>query len=266
MKKLLLNLTFILLAGTIFGQVDSSAVNLSPKVDSSNIDYENDNDDSDDDKEFSIKLGFGKKNVKTRFILFDFGINSFHNEGNPNLPASLKTFELRHARSSEVNVHVYRQRIKIGNGVFNIEHGLSFDFNHYSFQNKVTYRTDSIESFYIDPTANIEKSRLFISRMTLPLMLHFETNPVKLSRSFHFGIGGYASVRLGSNLLLRGSSRYKERISDNFGLNDFTFGLRAEAGFGPVNLYATYSLNNLFKTGQGPNLTPFSVGFSVIPF
>jgi hypothetical protein len=102
--------------------------------------------------------------------------------------------------------------------------------------------------------------------MSLPLMLHFETNPQKLSRSFHFGIGGYAAVRLGSNLLMRGSNKYKEKIGDNFGLNDFLVGLRAEMGFGPVNLYAAYSLMNMFKNGQGPNLTPFSVGFTVIPF
>ena len=265
MKKLILFLTFIQLAVTLFGQVtpaDSITVNISPKQDSL-IDKE---DDNDDDKEFNFNLSLGKKKVKTRFLLMDVGINSYHSEGNPNLPASLKTFELRHSRSSELNLHVYRQRIKIGSGIFNIEHGLSFDFNHYSFQNKVKFRSDSLEQFYIDPTANIEKSRLFISRMTLPLMLHFETNPNKLSKSFHFGVGAYASVRLGSNLLMRGSGRYKEKISDNFGLNDFTFGLRAEMGFGPINLYATYSLSEMFKPGQGPNLTPFSVGFSVIPF
>jgi hypothetical protein len=257
MKKLILALCFIPLGGTLFGQADSIKINIDPSTDSTEVKVE---------KEFNINLSLGKKNVKTRFILLDLGVNAYHNEGNPNLPLSLKTFELRPARSVEVNLHVYRQRFKIGKGYFNIEHGLSFDFNHYSFQNKVTYRTDSLEQFYIDPTANIEKSRLFVSKMSLPIMLHFETNPKKLSKSFHFGIGGYAAVRLGSNLLMRGSNKYKEKISDNFGLNDFLAGLRAEMGFGPVNLYATYSLMNMFKNGQGPNLTPFSVGFTVIPF
>jgi len=256
MKKLILLLCFIPLGGTLFGQVtDSTKVNISPSIDS-----------TDDDNNFNIKLSLGKRNVKTRFLLLDLGVNSYHNEGNPNLPASLKTFELRHSRSIEVNLHVYRQRIKIGNGVFNIEHGLSFDFNNYSFQNKVSYRTDSLEGFYIAPTANIEKSRLFVSKMSLPVMLHFETNPKRLSKSFHIAVGGYAAVRLGANLRMKGSNRYKEKVADNFGLNDFLVGLRAELGYGPINLYATYSLMNMFKDGQVPNLAPFSVGFSVIPF
>jgi hypothetical protein len=260
MKKLILLLCFIPLGGTLFGQVtDSTKININLTIDST--------DEEDDDKDFNINyLSLGKKNVKTRFLLLDLGVNSYHNEGNPNLPASLKTFELRHSRSIEVNLHVYRQRIKIGNGAFNIEHGLSFDFNHYSFQNKVDYRIDSLESFYIDPAANIEKSRLFVSKMSLPLMLHFETNPKKLSKSFHFAAGAYAAVRLGANLRMKGSNRYKEKVADNFGLNDFLVGLRAEMGYGPVNLYATYSLMSMFKDGQGPNLTPFSVGFTVIPF
>jgi len=226
-----------------------------------------DSSKTDDNKSFNINLSLGKKKVKTRFILLDIGINSYHNEGNVNIPASLETFELRHARSVEVNLHIYRQRIKIGKGLFNIEHGLSFDFNNYGFQNKVDYRVDSISSFYINTGSDIIKSRLFSSRMTLPLMLHFETFPRKISRSFHIGVGAYASVRLGSNLKIKdANSRKAITIKDDFSLNDFTFGLRSELGFGPVNLYMTYSLSDLFKTGQGPSLTPFSVGFTVIPF
>lgn len=223
--------------------------------------------DTSKDKSFNINLSLGKKRVKTRFLLLDVGINSYHNEGKVNIPLALETFELRHARSLEVNLHIYRQRIKVGNGIFNIEHGMSFDFNNYAFQNKVDYRMDSSSEFYINTASDIEKSRLFSSRMTLPLLLHFETYPKKLKKSFHFGIGGYASIRLGSNLRIKeAGNRKASTFKNDFGLNDFTFGMRTEMGFGPVNLYMTYSFTDLFKTGQGPSLTPFSVGFVVIPF
>lgn len=223
--------------------------------------------DSTEDKEINISLSLGKKNVKTRFFLFEMGINSYHNEGNANIPASLELYELRHARSLEVNLHVYRQRIKIGKGHFNIEHGLSFDLNHYAFQNPVSYRTDPVEELFIDNNSDIQRSRLYMSHLNLPIMLHFETNPKKLKKSFHFGVGAYVGVRLGSNLKTRTSDRDKNKIVDNFSLNDFNYGLRAELGYGPINLYAKYAFLDLFKEGQGmPSLTPFSVGFTIIPF
>jgi hypothetical protein len=222
--------------------------------------------DTSESKSIVIDLSLGKKRVKTRFFLFEMGINSYHNEGNANIPTSLEMYELRHARSLEVNLHVYRQRIKIGKGYFNIEHGLSFDLNHYAFQNAVNFRTDPVEELYIDNNSDIQRSRLYMSHLNLPLMLHFETNPKKLSKSFHIGVGAYAGVRLGSNLKTRTSTRDKNKIVDNFGLNDFNYGLRAELGYGPVNLYAKYAMLDLFKNGRGPSLTPFSVGFTIIPF
>lgn len=222
--------------------------------------------DKKEDKEFNINLSLGKKRVKTRFFLMDLGINSYHNEGQPNLPSSLETFQLNHGRSVAVNLHVYRQRIRVGNGVFNVEHGLSFDLNHYAFQNKVVFNDGAIPTFAIDGSSDIRRSRLYISRLTIPLMLHFETFPRKLRRSLHVGVGGYASLRLASNLKTKLTGRDKERVADDFGLNDFMFGARVELGFGPVNLYAKYAFTDLFKTGQGPSLTPFSIGFMVIPF
>jgi len=222
--------------------------------------------DKKTDKEFNINLSLGKKRVKTRFFLMDLGINSYHNEGQPNLPSSLETFQLNHGRSVAVNLHIYRQRIGIGNRIFNIEHGLSFDLNHYAFQNKVVFNDGAIPAFIIDGSSEIRRSRLYISRLTMPLMLHFETFPRKMSRSLHVGVGGYASLRLASNLRTKLTGRDKERVADDFRLNDFMFGARVELGFGPVNLYAKYAFTDLFKTGEGPSLTPFSIGFMVVPF
>lgn len=257
MKKLFTIALLAFFSGLAFAQEQPTDSIPNTTTDSSNT----------KDKSFNINLSLGKKNVKTRFFLFDIGINSYHHEGEVNIPASLETYELRHARSLEVNLHIYRQRIKIGKGFFNVEHGLYFAFNNYSFQNKVDYRIDSAAAFYINSGSNIEKSRLFNSRMVLPIMLHFETNPKKLKKSFHFGAGAYVDVRLGANLRTK-ESGYKRAttIKNDFSLNDFTAGMRAEMGYGPINLYMTYSFVDLFKKNQGPSLTPFSVGFSVIPF
>lgn len=262
MKNLFLLLLFSLIALVGNAQDDETNTNLDKEVKTDTLP----NQEEDADVKFSISLEGKNKMVKTRFVLLDLGINSYHNQGQLNIPASLETFQLRHGSSIEVNFHIYRQRIGIGKRYFNIEHGLSFDFNHYAFQNPVEYQADPVNEFYFDANSPIQRSRLFVSRMMIPLMLHFETNPQKLSRSFHFGVGGYGSVRLGTNLRTKVSRKDKNKVADDFGLNDFAFGARAEMGFGPVNLYIKYAFTDLFKIGQGPNITPFSIGFTVIPF
>lgn len=211
-------------------------------------------------------LVLGKRRVKTRFLLFEMGINSYHNQGQLNIPADLETYELRHGRSLEINLHFYRQRIRIGKGYFNIEHGLSLDFNNYAFQNDVNYQTDPTKMLFIDNSVDMERSRLYVSHLVLPIMFRFETNPQRLGRSFHFGIGAYGSIRVGSNLRTKQPGQTRDITVDDFGLNDFNAGLRGEIGYGPINLYVKYGLTDLFKEGQGPDLTPFSIGLILLPF
>jgi hypothetical protein len=211
-------------------------------------------------------LSLGKKQVKTRFLLFEIGINAYHNNGQLNIPASLSTYELRYGRSLEVNLHFYRQRIKIGKGHVGIEHGLSLDFNHYAFQNDVNYRTDPTEELFVDNGVDFNRSRLRLTHLVLPVLLRIETNPKRLRRSFHLGVGAYGSLRVGSNLRTRTSEGIKNVERDNFGLNDFNAGLRFELGYGPINLYVKHAFLGLFKENQGPELTPFSMGLILLPF
>lgn len=215
---------------------------------------------------FKNPLVLGRRRVKTRFLLFEMGINSYHNDGQLNIPADLETYELRHGRSLEINLHFYRQRIRIGKGHFNIEHGLSLDFNNYAFQNDVNYQTDPIKMLFIDNSVDMERSRLYVSHLVLPIMFRLETNPRRLGRSLHVGVGAYGSIRLGSNLRTKRPGETKDITVDDFGLNDFNAGLRGEIGYGPINLYVKYGLTGLFKNDQGPNLTPFSIGLILLPF
>lgn len=211
-------------------------------------------------------LSLGKRGVKTRFLLFEMGINTYHHGGQLNIPASLETYELRHGRSLEINLHLYRQRIRIGKGFFNVEHGLSLDFNHYAFQNDVNYRTDPDKALFIDNSVDLDRSRLRLTHLVLPVLLRLETNPSCLGRSFHLGIGVYGSLRLGSDLRTKRAGESKHLTMGSFGLNDFTAGFRGEIGYGPINLYIKYGFMGLFKEGQGPDLTPFSMGLILLPF
>jgi len=41
--------------------------------------------------------------------------------------------------------------------------------------------------------------------------------------------------------------------------------LEVRAGYGPVNFYFQYGLDNLFQTDKGPELTPINFGINLLP-
>jgi hypothetical protein len=58
----------------------------------------------------------------------------------------------------------------------------------------------------------------------------------------------------------------KEKNNHDFHVPPFRFDLTGRIGWGRVNLFATYALNNLFKDDKGPELVPFSVGIRLVNF
>ena len=249
-------------------QPDSSkSITITTEPDSSGTDSSSTIESSDTKFVLTNPLVLGNRRVKTRFLLFEMGINTYHSNGQLNLPANLATYQLRHGRALEINLHFYRQRIRLDRkGHFNAEHGLSLDFNHYAFQNDVNYRTDPDKALFIDNSVDLDRSRLRLTNLVLPILFRYESNPRNLWRSFHLGVGVYGSLRVGSNLRTKKPGETRDVTVGDFGLNDFSAGLRGEIGYGPINLYVKYGLVDLFKEGQGPNLTPFSIGLILLPF
>ncbi len=101
----------------------------------------------------------------------------------------------------------------------------------------------------------------------MPIMLNFETNSRRKSRSFHINIGAYGGPRLGSNFKTKGDGD-KNKVKDDFNLVKWQYGLRAELGYGWFKMYGTLGLNDLFQEDKnnGYKVTPLSVGFILIPF
>jgi len=62
-----------------------------------------------------------------------------------------------------------------------------------------------------------------------------------------------------------GSGKNKPKVFDDFYLQPFSLDATARIGWGPLNLYANYSLVQMFRAGKGPELYPFSIGL-IMPF
>ena len=103
----------------------------------------------------------------------------------------------------------------------------------------------------------------------LPLLLEYQTNSHHRANSFHIGIGVIGGIRLGSHTkqeyTTTGGGKQKQKIKDSFHLQPFILDATARIGWGPINLFATYSLISMFRQDRGPELRPFTLGL-ILPF
>lgn len=229
-----------------------------------------------DDIKVVKKPNFGKKSRKFRgnWTGLEFGVNGYLTpDYSMALPDAYDYLALDYPKSINFNWNIFQQSVRIIGNKVGLVTGLGFSWYNFKFDSKNTVLlTDS--SFLTgykdtDPNKSYIKSKLTASYVTVPLLLEFQTNSKHKSNSFHLSAGVIGGIRLGSHTkqvyTVNGSGEFKPKVKDNFYLQPFKADATARLGWGPLNLYATYSLIEMFNPGEGPELYPFTVGF-VIPF
>jgi len=204
--------------------------------------------------------------IQTRYFMLDIGSNTYLSDGKFNLPNELNNMELDYGKSVNINLHLFRQRIGLIGKNLNFMYGLELTWNNYHFAEDITLIHDVDELTIVEENINFKKNAFSTTFLQVPVLLNIETNPNKLSRSFRLSAGVYGGVLLGARTKQKSSEKGKVKIKDDFNLNKFRYGAIGQIGFGCVNFYVDYALNDLFKESQGPELTPISIGFSLVPF
>ncbi len=239
--------------------------------------------DSDVDVDVNIKAPFGvdirfdsedeegSANIDLRFGMVDLGVSTFADPDNGfDLPRSLDFMEQRLIKSTHVNVSLVRHRIGIGKKEkLGLEYGITFSAHKYYFEQSFRMEADKDNFFdaVIPTEENFRKNRLMANYITVPLGFNYRSNPDDLGNSFNIGIGGYAGFLMSSNHKIKGGDiSGKVKIKDDFNLSKFMYGIEGRIGFGPVNLYAQYHLNEMFKDDRGPVLNQVNIGISILPY
>jgi hypothetical protein len=227
---------------------------------------------------------------------FDIGLNGYVNSDyNMNFPKEYEYLDLRMEKSIAVGINFFEQNIRLAkNQKWGMLTGLGLGFNNYRFLKPTRMSMDSSTlQGYLHEGISIRKSKLTVMYLTLPLILEFQTNPYCNKRSFHFGAGMVMNTRLLSHTKIYYNEYNKEHtlvqfdpdkqqyvpvftsISPNgpkvknYGdwyLRPFKFDATVRVGWGIINLFATFSVNSLFREGKGPELYPWSAGISLVNF
>lgn len=224
----------------------------------------------------------------------ELGVNGFVTpDFNTNWAPEYDYLNLRYEKSVVVNLNLYEQNISLNrNKNIGLITGLGLSWNNYTFSGSTFLTPDStnLQGYFMEGVS-VRKSKLTAMYLTVPLIFEVQTKQSKRSKRFHFSAGVLASLRLSThtkiyfneadkiyslrdpktNLLLdqefrtpNSNSRNIVKNFNSFYLQPFKFDATVRAGYGIINLFATYSLNTLFQNDRGPELYAWTAGITIV--
>jgi len=214
------------------------------------------------------------KKFKGHWSGFELGINGFMDKNHSmTQTGDIAWMDLKQARSWNTNINFTQYSIGFGTDKAGLVTGLGLEFNDYHFSNPITLKVENgvtvVDSSYIQAGYKVEKTKITMSHLTLPLLLEFQI-PMGEKRKdrIYISAGVIGGVRLGSHtkVVYDDGSRHKDKNRGDFNIATLRYGLTARMGYKGIRLFANYYPVQLFEKGKGPELYPFSVGLVLVPF
>jgi len=114
----------------------------------------------------------------------------------------------------------------------------------------------------IPDSLNYDLNKLSLNFITATLELRFRTNLNSHGERFKFNFGIVAGILVQSHTKYEDSNgKFKTYHVKH--LNNFQYGLSGRIGYDNYALTGYYSFVNVFQDGEGPELTPYSIGISL---
>ncbi|WP_139921847.1 porin family protein [Hymenobacter sp. DG01] len=206
--------------------------------------------------------------VRSNFNI-DLGLNTLVNR---ETPAGGEDFDLRPigSRYLSLNWH-YDIRVGKKGSPFHLITGPELAFNNYMLdKNNQFFDVDGrtiISQNLETPNRELQKSKLAVSSINLPLMPVLDFKNKKGRDAFRIGAGGFVGYRLGSHTKIKyedGGNTKKDKDRGSYNLADFQYGLQGTIGIRSIDLFAKYNLNDTFKNNRGPQAQTLSFGISLL--
>ncbi|SNC62880.1 Outer membrane protein beta-barrel domain-containing protein [Hymenobacter gelipurpurascens] len=202
--------------------------------------------------------------VHTSFDV-DLGLNTLVNKSvgvGENAP------DLRPVGSRYLSLN-YHYNIRVGSkeSPFHIITGPELAFNNFMLDKNYRFVDDNDVTTIVADARNLEKSKLTMTTLNIPLMASLQFKGKNDHDGFHIGAGGFAGYRLGSHTKLKyeeeGRTR-KDKDRGSYNLSDFQYGLQGNIGIRGLDLFMKYNLNDVFKDNRGPQAQALSFGITLL--
>ena len=200
----------------------------------------------------------------------DFGFNAFLNKDYSGYETEFMDNDVFRSNSTYINLIQQSISLQHNRNTIGLVTGLGVNFQSYRLDQNTTIErlpNDVIvpKQLYFDDN---QKSKLSIISLTVPLLTEFQIPINHYDNRLYLSTGLYLGYRLSSHTKIKYRIERKEKLKvpDHYSLHDFKYGLMFRAGYRWINVFATYELTPLFKENKGPELTPFTFGFTLLQF
>ncbi len=235
--------------------------------DSANLEWDHSTRIIIKDEGKSGKLGRSRDKITTNWGIVDLGFTNINDRTNyTSINSTTGYFPsgtaddmiLQNGKSVNVNLWFFMQRISLISNVVNLKYGLGIELNNYRFKKNIRFRDEP--RYFIDRDAEVavfEKNKLAADYITIPVMLNFNFTPGR-SNSYGFSAGVSAGYLYSARQKMVSKERGKEKVRNDFNLQPWKLSAIAELNLGFVQLYGSYALGNMFRSGL--DQVPYSAG------
>lgn len=205
-------------------------------------------------------------NLSTNWWIVDIGFANLKDE--TNYPAAQLSgfvgtgigedqFDLRTWKSVNVNIWFFMQKLNVTKHVVNLKYGLGLEMNNYRFEDERMKFSKNPTTIILDQNLKgADKNKFTADYITVPLLLNFNLTPGR-NKGFGFSAGVSAGFLYAARQKIKNNGR-KDKLRDDFDLEKWKLSYIGELNLGPVRLYGSYAIKNMWA--KGLNQTPYNVG------
>ena len=227
-----------------------------------------DDDGNKKDRNITISNRHKRKssNVSTNWWIVDLGFANVKDQTNYSAAQSggfvssgvgKDQLNLRTGKSVNVNIWLFMQKLNMIKHAVNLKYGLGLELNNYRFEDEKIRFTKNPTTINIDPTLDgADKNKLAADYVTVPLMLNFNFTPGR-EKGFGFSAGVSAGYLYDARQKIKNNGD-KKKLHDDFDLEKWKLSYVGELNLGPVRLYGSLAMKNMWQ--KGLDQTPYNVG------
>jgi len=234
-----------------------------PKLDFQNYrnrdEYRQDESDNPDDERESRRRRF-----KGHWAGIELGFNNYlTNDNSLVLPDDINFMSLHSGKAMNFNLNFSQLSMGLTRRI-GLVTGLGLNWNNYRFDgnNNIQKGTDGVVEI-LDPGAPLKKSKVTTLYFNIPVLLEIQL-PTDHNH-LNIAAGPIGAVKLMSYSKMIYEDGDKVRSDGDFSLNLLRYGATARIGYENFQIYGTYFMTPLFKTGKSPggvDLFPFEIGIA----
>lgn len=158
--------------------------------------------------------------------------------------------------------------LPFGKSNFGFSVGLGFRVHNLYGNFQVKGYNDSIQLEKIPDSIGYQRSKIVFPYIELPIEFRFKTK-YKFAVAIGFKVGYMFPAHtkwVGDDYLFNTDDKLRVNFRNIQYLEKFSYGPTLRIGYKWFHLTAYYSLSKIFTKNKGPEMTPLSVGFVLMPF